>query len=85
MSGTTLSPWAAVLTAATRRLSSLVRCVAFWTATLLPFVYLPMVAVEPARLVDFRLLGALMSVNLLALVVGHRHRTRDDVADDAPR
>lgn len=84
MSGSTVSlVWTAALTTVARRVSSLVRRVAFWTAALLPFVYLPFVAIDPARLADFRLLGAFVSVNLVALVVGHGHHATEDGGEES--
>lgn len=85
MSGTTVSPWNVAVTTVLRRLSSLVRCVAFWTAVVFPFVLLPVVVLDPSRLVDFRLLGSLLSVNLVALVLGHRHRDAETERDASTR
>lgn len=81
MSGTTLSPWRVAATTVMRRLPQLLRCVAFWTAVVFPFVFLPIVILDPSRLVDFRLLGVLLSVNLAALLLGHDHRAVDTDGD----
>jgi hypothetical protein len=61
---------------ALRALVSLVlaplRAVAFWTAALLPFAYLPLLATgtATARPAAF---AALLAVNAVAFVVGHGH------------
>jgi hypothetical protein len=82
MSGSTVSPdWTVTALVVVRRLSSHVRRIAFWLAVLLPFVYLPLAVVDPTRLVDVRLLGGFVSVNLLALVVGHGHGAPADGSD----
>jgi hypothetical protein len=84
MSGTTVSPlYAATVTSVARKVSSLGRWLAFWLAIVLPFVYLPLALVDPGRLVDVRLLGGFVSLNLLALVVGHEYGADDP--GDAPR
>ncbi|MES3516909.1 MAG: hypothetical protein PPP58_04500 [Natronomonas sp.] len=49
-----------------------VRAIAFWTAVVLPFLYVPaLYSVEPA----FRtsVVAALLTINLLSVVVGHSH------------
>lgn len=85
MSGPTVSPWTVAVTTVTRRLSALVRCVAFWTAVVFPFVLVAMVALDPSRLVDLRLLGSVLSVNLVALVLGHPHRDAGTERDASTR
>jgi hypothetical protein len=52
-----------------------VRGVAFWTAALLPFLYLPVLLADPALLSDVTLLGKLIVLNTAALVVGHGYGT----------
>lgn len=47
--------------------SLLVQGVAFWAATLLPIVYLSLIVIDG----DLWIVGALISLNVIALIVGH--------------
>ncbi|ERH10400.1 MAG: hypothetical protein J07HX64_02174 [halophilic archaeon J07HX64] len=58
----------------TSALRSLVRAVAFWTAVLLPFAYVPLLATGLESLPLALTFLALMTVNVCALVVGQSHR-----------
>lgn len=49
------------------------RAVAFWTAILLPVLYLPPLLVGHPLVVDPPMLGTLLGVNVGAIVVGHGH------------
>ncbi|WP_255195503.1 hypothetical protein [Halorarius litoreus] len=72
MSGNTLTPfWPDVRAGLTKRLTSVIRGTAFWIATFLPLSYISLAVLDPIRLLDPRLFGTLVSVNILALVLGH--------------
>lgn len=51
-----------------------VRLVAFWAAVMLPFLWLPLVVEGVSTGDEFRSLVVLVTANLAAMVVGHRHR-----------
>jgi len=55
------------------RLVSLGRQVAFWTAVVLPFTYLPLLLAGIESSSMFVAFLSLVALNLLALVVGHPH------------
>lgn len=64
----------AVLTRLGEELRMLVEAAFFWAAVVLPFLHVPLLlaGVEtPAETVAF---AGLLGLNLVALVVGHRHR-----------
>lgn len=63
--------------AAVRVVARLVRGIAFWTAALLPLGYLPLLFAVPSRVVTLPLVGKLVTLNVVALLVGHGYR-RDD-------
>jgi hypothetical protein len=72
MSGNTLTPfWPELRSFVTNRISSVLRGMAFWTATFLPLSYISLAVLDPVRLLDPRLFGTLVSVNIVALVLGH--------------
>lgn len=52
------------------RLVTAVRGLAFWTAALLPFAYVPLLVGHPSG----ELLGSVLAVHVVALVVGHGYR-----------
>lgn len=54
----------------------LVRVAAFWTAVLLPFVALAVLASGLDSTADWVLFGALLAANLVALYLGHPHQER---------
>lgn len=56
-----------------RRLRRPVEATAFWTAIVLPFVYLPLMLDGFATFADVLLFGGLMVLNVVALLVGHDH------------
>ena len=49
------------------------RSIAFWVAVLLPFGYLPLVAVEQIRVSPVVFL-CLLAVHIIALIAGHEYR-----------
>jgi len=55
-------------------LVSVVKAGAFWGAVVLPFVYLPLVALGLDSLGRQLLFASLVSLNVILLIVGHRHR-----------
>jgi len=52
----------------------LVQASAFWGAVLLPFVYVPLLVVGLDALDRQLLFAALVSLNVILLVIGHAHR-----------
>lgn len=58
---------------ALRRLLAVVRGIAFWTAILLPMLYLPPLLLGHPTVVDPPVLGTLLAVNVGAIVVGRDH------------
>jgi hypothetical protein len=46
---------------------------AFWSAVILPFLYLPLVVAGPQTAAEWTSVAALMVLHALALVVGHSH------------
>ena len=59
-----------------RGVASVVRGVAFWTAIVLPVVYLPMVLTDHPWIVDVANLGAVMALHAASLVVGRHYGVR---------
>lgn len=57
---------------AVRKGTELVRVAAFWTAVVLPFVYLPLLADGLEG--DATLFGGLLALNAVALLLGHEYR-----------
>ncbi|WP_266078027.1 hypothetical protein [Haladaptatus caseinilyticus] len=60
--------------ASSESLSTPVRFIGFWTAVALPFLYMPLLVTgldTPGQLQTFLIL---LTLNLIALLVGHRHR-----------
>jgi hypothetical protein len=57
-----------------------VRFVAFWLATLLPFVYLPLLATGVAATHRLAFAG-LVGLNAVAFVAGHSHNAPDRSGD----
>ncbi len=65
-----------------RSVEQFVQTVAFWTATILPIGYLPLLALGPSRFVSLPVLGQIVSINAIALLLGHGHQNEsDDTAD----
>lgn len=73
MSGTTWTPPIPDPGVTSRRVRGLVAGLGFWTAIVLPFVYLPSLALGPMITVPPSLLATAVALNVLALFVGHRH------------
>jgi|AntRauTorcE11898_2_1112593.scaffolds.fasta_scaffold10737_3 hypothetical protein len=65
------------------RVERLVQTVAFWTATILPVGYLPLLALGPSRFVSLPMLGQIVSINALALLLGHGYRNESEETADA--
>lgn len=76
-----LPNWLGVAAPLIRGVAWSVRGVAFWTAALLPFLYVPLLLVDPARLSDVTVLGKLIVLNTVALLVGHGYGSaaRDEI------
>jgi hypothetical protein len=55
-----------------------IRTVAFWTAILLPILYVPLVVFDHSTVADLWFLGKLVTLNVAAVVVGHGHGGFDD-------
>lgn len=51
----------------------LVQAVAFWSAIVLPFIYLPLLALGLETTTHQILFLALVGLNVLTVVLGHRH------------
>jgi hypothetical protein len=61
----------------TSSLRTLVRAIAFWTAVLLPFAYVPLLATGLDSVTMALTFVALMAVNVCALVVGQPYGRRN--------
>jgi hypothetical protein len=61
-----------------RGVERLVRALAFWTATLLPLGYLPLLFAVPSRFATLPVVGKLLAINIFALLVGHSYGTDGD-------
>jgi hypothetical protein len=64
--------------AALRRAVTSIQSVAFWTAVLIPFAYVPLLVTGLSTLGEGLLMAQLVTVNAVALVLGHDH------AEDIP-
>lgn len=53
--------------------SATVRQLAFWLAVILPFLYLPLLISGAGSAAERTVLVSLMSVNVVALYIGHDH------------
>lgn len=49
--------------------------VGFWSAVALPFLYVPLVVSGPSTTAEQTALAGLVFAHVLALVLGHRHRS----------
>jgi len=56
----------------TLAISSTIRSISFWSAILLPLVYLPLLSGGLGPQTGYIVLG-LLALNLIALLVGHNH------------
>ena len=65
-----------------RRGERFVQAVAFWTAAVLPLSYLPLLFVGSSRFATIPLIGKLVSLNVLALLVGHGYRSDSTETDE---
>lgn len=54
------------------RIAHVLRALAFWTAVVLPFLYLPLL-LEGLTGQEWIALGGLLAMNVVALVVGHEY------------
>lgn len=61
------------LSSTVRQAAALVRGFAFWTAVVLPMLYLPPLLLSHAIVLDTTVLGTLIAVNVAAIIVGHGH------------
>ncbi|OIB59131.1 hypothetical protein [Natrialba sp. SSL1] len=64
--------------AASQPLSLRVRAIAFWSAIVLPFVYVPLLLTGLSTWVESMLFLFLLGCNLVALYVGHEHCQSND-------
>lgn len=55
------------------RVPSLIEAFAFWSAIILPFVYLPLLIIGLDTLVQQGLFVGLIVLNVVMIVLGHRH------------
>lgn len=56
------------------QLAGTVRVASFWTAIVLPFMYVPLLATGLSTAAETTTFLGLLGVNLLALYAGHSHR-----------
>jgi len=61
-----------ILSTGLRRTITVVQKTAFWVAVCVPFLYLPLVFVAPSTITD--MFGELVTLNVLALVLGHSYQ-----------
>jgi hypothetical protein len=61
-----------------RSVERAVQACAFWTATLLPLGYVPLLLVAPSRFVTLGLFGKLVALNVVALVLGRGYAADHD-------
>lgn len=69
------------LAVAARQTEAVVRAAGFWTAVLLPVVYLSLLLAVPSTVVDPPVLGAVILLNVAGLVVGHDYSPGDGVEE----
>lgn len=67
------SPTLPDLHAAAHRLHTVIQGVSFWTAVVLPFVYLPVLVLGGATSSPMTLVSTAIGLNVVALLLGHRH------------
>ncbi|PSQ18617.1 hypothetical protein BRD00_04850 [Halobacteriales archaeon QS_8_69_26] len=68
-----------------RRFAVFVRGLAFWTAVVLPVLYLPPLLAGPASTTELTVLSALIGVHVAAIIVGHNYREIQENAGSRPR
>jgi hypothetical protein len=73
-SNTTERPMASSFRQFTAPVVSTGQMVGFWTAIGIPFLYLPLLSVGTTSKTDLLVFGALLVVNVLALLAGRGHR-----------
>lgn len=56
-------------------LAAPVRAACFWTAIVLPFLHVPLLATGLETIVETSAFGLLVGLNVLTLLVGHPHRS----------
>jgi|GEM_PF-1165945 len=66
-------PWARSARRATAAVSGPVRAIAFWSATLLPFVYVPLLVLGLDTRRRAGLFGLLLLVHIFALLLGQSY------------
>ena len=77
-----LSACVGVLSKARSGLVRVVEVCAFWTATLLPLGYVPLLLAIPSRFVSLTVFGQLLTVNIVALVLGRGYGAEAADTDD---
>lgn len=60
------------------RLERVVQGSAFWTVTLLPMGYVPLLVLVPSRFLTLSVFGRLSTANLAALALGHGYATDEE-------
>ena len=73
MSGSTALPSVPGPVRTTRRLRALVELLGFWVAVVLPFLYLPTLALGGLVSMPPPVLAAAVGLNVFCLLLGHRH------------
>lgn len=74
----TVSSWLRLLGRYPRSLVTCVEGIAFWTAVLIPVVYVPLLVRGLSTTAEAFVLAQLLGINALALVVGHGYLRDDD-------
>ncbi|WP_276261477.1 hypothetical protein [Haloglomus litoreum] len=74
----TLARWLRLLSRFPRGVVTWVQAVAFWTAVVIPAVYIPLLLRGLSTTADAVTLAQLLGINAVALVVGHGHLGPDD-------
>lgn len=75
LSNVILNECPGVVSFVARRVVTTVQGMAFWTAALMPIVYVLLLLIDPGRVSELSMLGKLVVVNAAALVVGHGYGT----------
>lgn len=74
--------WPGVPNAALRTTVVCIQAAAFWTAVLMPFAYVPLLATGLSTAGEGLLLLQLLTLNAVALIVGHDHAAAVPVEAD---
>lgn len=74
----TLARWLRLLSRYPRGVLTWVQGIAFWTAVVIPAVYIPLLLRGLSTTADAVTLAQLLGINAVALVVGHGYPGEDD-------